>query len=101
MPEQVGEDPLLSSYSLVTVSKPPSGKDVMTFGKHLGKTYNTVWATDPSYCQWAMQTVESGDPSSADLSRFARYVAQREAQIPINIPAGRVDEELQTNVYEE
>ena len=65
----------------------------MTFGKYAGMSYNTVWMTDPSYCQWAIKTVESGDPSSPDLVRFARFVAQKESQMP-DIPAGKMDEEL-------
>ena len=58
----------LSSYSLVTMGKPPTGRDVLTFGKHTGETYDTVWKTDPSYCQWVMQTV-SRETRRAPTSR--------------------------------
>ena len=66
----------------------------MNFGKYLGQTYNTVWVNDPSYCQWALLTVESGDATGDGLARFAQYVATREARGPNDIPAGRMGEEL-------
>ena len=71
-----------------------SGKDLVTFGKHAGKNYNTVWVNYPDYCDWVLRTTESGDDPSPALKKFARYIASREARSPEDIPAGQMDEEL-------
>ena len=64
----------------------------------MGKTYETVYNTDPGYCQWALQTVESGDVGSPQLKKFARYLIAKETRDGTrsyqDIPAGRMDEEL-------
>ena len=85
----------LSEYE---TDSPGHDKDFITFGKHLGKTYETVLRTDPPYCQWALQTVESGDSHSPQLKKFAKYVVSKDNRgVTANyqdIPAGRMDEEL-------
>ena len=87
----------LSDYE---TDSPGHDKDFITFGKHLGKTYETVLRTDIPYCQWALQTVESGDTQSCSpqLKKFATYVATKDSRgCSTNyqdIPAGRMDEEL-------
>ena len=71
-----------------------TGRDLVTFGKHAGMTYDTVYLKYPDYCNWAMSTAESGDDACQQLIKFAKYIATREARTPENIPAGRMDEEL-------
>ena len=71
-----------------------TGKDILTWGRNAGKTYDTVYTMHPDYCLWIMQTAESGDDACAQLIKFARYLATREARNPDDIPAGRMDEEL-------
>ena len=83
---------LLSSFEGTTDR--PSGSDLVTFGRHAGKTYNTVYVQDPGYVNWILQTAESGDSPSASLLKFARYLATRETRTPEDTPAGRMDEEL-------
>ena len=81
----------LSQYE---TDSPGLDKDLITFGKHMGKTYETVLRTDLPYCQWALQTVESGDSHSPQLKKFAKYVVSKENRGYQDIPAGRMDEEL-------
>ena len=69
------------------------GSDLMTFGKHTGKTYITVHLLHPDYCDWALRTAESGNDSSPALLRFAKYLATTQVRRPENAPAGRMDEE--------
>ena len=82
----------LSSYEATNDFQ--TGKDLVTFGRHVGMSYNTVWAKFPAYCDWVLRTVESGDDPSQQLKKFARYIASREARSPEDIPAGQMDEEL-------
>ena len=72
----------------------PSCKDLLTFGKHAGKTYDFVYLNHINYCEWILRTVESGDDAGLQLFKFARYLATREARSPGDVPAGRMDEEL-------
>jgi hypothetical protein len=72
----------------------PSCKDLLTFGKHAGKTYDFVYLNHINDCEWILKTAESGDDACAQLVKFARYLATREARSPGDIPAGRMDEEL-------
>ena len=81
----------LSKYE---TNEQPSGKDLVTFGMHAGKTYNNVYLSHPTYCDWIMKTAETGDDASAQLIKFARYLTTREARSPEDVPAGRMDEEL-------
>lgn len=71
-----------------------SGTDLITFGKHAGKTYNTVYVQHPDYCDWILRTAETGDSPCQSLLKFAKYLATREARSPDDIPAGRMDDEL-------
>eukprot|EP00973_Karenia_brevis_P028562 3936072-Karenia_brevis.AAC.1 len=43
------------------------GADLVTFGKHMGMTYNQTWQEDPTYCQWVMMTAEQEDSCSTAL----------------------------------
>ena len=46
----------------------------MTFGKHMGKTYEQV-LQDPSYCEWVLRTVEQGESvSNLNLRRLGDYI---------------------------
>ena len=71
-----------------------TGRDILTFGRHTGKTYDTVYTLHPDYCNWVLNTAETGDSPSPQLVKFARYLSTREARNPDDIPAGRMDEEL-------
>jgi hypothetical protein len=51
----------------------PKGDDKMTIGKHEGLMYATIKAEDPSYCNWARETVTDG-PSHSELRRFVRWL---------------------------
>jgi hypothetical protein len=68
--------------------------DRITFGKYMGKTYNAVYQEHPEYCAWILQTAETGDRPSQQLTRFARYLTTRETRSTEDIPPGRMDEEL-------
>ena len=83
---------LLSNFE--GTSNHQNGTDLITFGKHAGKTYNTVYVTHPDYCEWILKTAETGDSPSPELLKFAKYLATREARSPDDIPAGEMDEEL-------
>ena len=72
----------------------PSCKDLLTFGRHAGKTYDFVYRNHINYCEWILKTAESGDDACDQLIKFARYLATREVRDPGDIPAGRMDEEL-------
>jgi len=77
-----------------TQGAPVSDKDLITFGTHMGHTYQHVWNKHQGYCQWVLQTAEMGD-SSTPLRRFATYIAQMEQRMGFqSIPAGRFDEAL-------
>ena len=81
----------LSDYETDNVG---NNKDVLTFGKHMGKTYEAVLKLDPAYCDWALQTAESGDITSLQLKKFAKWVVTKETRGYQDIPAGRMGEEL-------
>ena len=81
----------LAYYELTSA---PKCRDILTFGKHAGQTYDYAYLNDMAYCQWIMMTMESGDSSCQQLKKFARYLATREARDPGDIPAGRMDDEL-------
>ena len=83
----------LSKYE-PTQTTQSSGKDLVTFGKHAGKTYDQVLQSYPGYCEWVMKTAEEGDDVGVQLIKFARYLATREARSAEDVPAGRMDEEL-------
>jgi hypothetical protein len=83
----------LSHYELHSAGQ-SNGNDLVTFGMHAGKTYNTVYHKHQQYCEWVLQTAETGDDPSPQLIKFARYLATKEARDPNDIPAGRMDEEL-------
>ena len=75
-------------------TSPSSDKDLLTFGKYLGKSYDYVYLNDPQYCGWVLMTAESGDSPSPQLIKFAKYLATREIRRAEDVPAGRMDEEL-------
>ena len=85
----------LSHYEIHSAGTVASGNDIITFGKHTGKTCATVFNKHPEYCQWILKTAETGDDPCQGLMKFAKYIASREAPNPgANIPAGKMDEEL-------
>ena len=51
----------------------------MTLGKHNGKTFQTIKATHPTYCQWAKRIVEEGTGGTHwKLRQFALWLAAGE-----------------------
>ena len=50
----------------------------MTFGRHMGKKFETILNTDPSYCQWVMQAVEQEPTTAPTMRRLAEYTAKVE-----------------------
>jgi hypothetical protein len=47
-----------------------AGQNIIEFGKHQGRTYSDVAATEPDYCEWAMR---QRDPTLA-LEHFVDYL---------------------------
>ena len=84
----------LSKYEIPSAGTVSGGNDIICFGKHTGKTCATVYRLHPEYCQWILQTAETGDDPCQQLMKFAKYIASREAPNPENIPAGKMDEGL-------
>ena len=58
-------------------ANPVDDSDLMVYGKHIGRTYATVYQSFPQYAHWTMNTAEDGEPSHPDLLRFAQYCSQR------------------------
>ena len=46
---------------------------ILKFGKHMGSTFMEVYHQDRAYCQWILETVENGDPST-EIHQFAQYL---------------------------
>ena len=84
----------LSHYELLSAGTVYSGNDIITFGKHIGKTCATVYNKHPEYCEWILKTAETGDDACQQLMKFAKYIASRGPPDPENIPAGKMDEAL-------
>jgi hypothetical protein len=47
--------------------------EVISFGKHRGKSFEEVSRTDAEYCQWAVQSARKHDASPA-IKKFAAFV---------------------------
>ena len=62
-------------FAQVNPSADPLDDDLATFGKHMGKTYAQIYASDPGYCEWVMQTVSQGESANAPaLERLAHFI---------------------------
>ena len=57
----------------VNESAEPLDEDLITFGKHMGKTYTQVYVDDPGYCEWVMTTIAQSEGSPA-LQRLAHFI---------------------------
>ena len=57
----------------VNESAEPLDEDLITFGKHMGKTYAQVYVDDPGYCEWVMTTVAQSEGSPA-LQRLDHFI---------------------------
>ena len=56
--------------------------EVLTIGKHRGKTYGEVLANHASFAHWAVMTVENDEENaSAELKRFAKWVQREQGAI--------------------
>ena len=64
-----------TDLALVNSATPePNSQDLVTFGKHMGRTYEQV-LQDPSYCNWIMDTVAQGESiQNTNLLRLAEYI---------------------------
>ena len=66
------------------VTGTPTDHEMLTFGKHAGKTFLETATAHPDYCQWIIQTADNPyipyksvqDPSP-QLQRFAQYLGAR------------------------
>ena len=58
-------------------SADPMSEDLVTFGKHMGKTYAQVFLEDQSYCEWVMNTVAQSE-GAPGLVRLAHYIHQEQ-----------------------
>jgi len=57
-----------------TLTPEPNSLDLVTFGKHMGKTYEQV-LQDPKYCEWVMETVAQGETvNNNNLLRLGEYI---------------------------
>ena len=64
-----------TDFAQVNPSADPLDDDLATFGKHMGKTYAQIYASDPGYCEWVMQTVSQGESANAPaLERLAHFI---------------------------
>jgi len=52
-----------------------SGEEVISFGKHMGKTFLDVFVSDADYVRWAQRTANPSGP----LERFTAFCAQQGA----------------------
>jgi hypothetical protein len=66
--------------ALVNENAEPMDGDLVTFGKHMGRTYAQVYLEDQAYCEWVMTTVAQSEGSPA-LLRLAHFIhTQQTAQ---------------------
>ena len=84
----------LSQFEMRSEGTCSIGSDMITFGKHLGKSCKTVYDKHPEYCLWILSTAETGDAPCQGLKKFAKYIASRGPPDLNSIPAGRMDEPL-------
>ena len=59
-----------------TVTSEAHDDELLTFGKHTGRSFSEVLETEPGYCTWAVQ---QDNPSPA-LAHFASYVRRAQQQ---------------------
>jgi hypothetical protein len=75
-------------------SGPPSGQDLLLFGRYASETYHLVCQNHPQYALWVLQTAQESGQSSPQLMRFAQYIQlMREAAAPTASSSTRIDEE--------
>ena len=55
---------------------PPTGQDLMGWGKHSQLSYQEVMNTDPQYVQWC-QTISKEENTCWRMSRFLKWVNQK------------------------
>ena len=63
MPDATSEDYL----------EAPTNTDLVTFGKHMGKTYQQVKDDHPDYVAWMMETLDQETDHSAAFLHLAKY----------------------------
>ena len=68
------------------------GRDRITFGQYMGKTYQQVYMNHSDYCQWVLHTAETGDSPGWALKRFARWLEMKLACPAEDYAAARMDE---------
>ena len=60
-----------------------SAEDVMTVGKHEGKTFEEVMTADPSYCASVLRLVAEGTKNSVML-RLAKFLEKQRFSLPLS-----------------
>lgn len=58
----------------------PSGQDVLSFGKHKGRTYESMARDLPGYCEWILRTNQASKSLCDGFARFAEYLRAQSAQ---------------------
>eukprot|EP00971_Amphidinium_carterae_P330541 6463640-Amphidinium_carterae.1 len=61
--------------------------EVLTFGKHRGKTFEVVLAEEPSYASFVRRTVESAGSTNEQMLRFAAYLNAQDGLDPCGAPS--------------
>ena len=58
----------------ITVATPPTGSDLVNFGKHSDKKYKEILEECPSYAEWILTTADKNPESSWRLKRLAQWL---------------------------
>mmetsp|Transcript_17390 Transcript_17390/g.40608 ORF Transcript_17390/g.40608 Transcript_17390/m.40608 type:complete len:642 (+) Transcript_17390:56-1981(+) len=69
-------------------SRGSANKKVFDFGKHIGKTFEEVYATDKGYVRWVLEQKDFGRSKLQSLLR--EYVEKQDANIPGSAASSQV-----------
>jgi len=58
-------------------SSASSGSKKLSFGKHMGKTYEEVANQQKPYCDWVLKSVAEGSNRNPQVTEFAQYIKSR------------------------
>ena len=77
----------------------PENQDLalLTFGKHMGETFQSVYQNDPAYCRWVLETVTTGDPST-ELTKLAHYIHAKELEMTYEMDGYQVEAPSAMNI---
>jgi hypothetical protein len=75
-------------------SGPPSGQDLLLFGRYASEIYHQVYLNHPQYALWVLQTAQESPQASPQLLRFAQYIQlAKEAAAPTASSSTQINEE--------